>query len=55
MKRINRRETLLAGLFGAGYVGLRAMATGLPAWFLVNPREANAQDMACALSAAGKA
>src|SRR4029077_1000086 len=33
----------------------RAMATGLPAWFLVNPREANAQDMACALSAAGKA
>ena len=54
MKRFNRRETLLTGLFGAGYVGLRAMATGLPAWFLTNPRKASAQDMTCALSAMGK-
>jgi hypothetical protein len=55
MTRFNRRETLLQGLFGAGYVGLRAMATGLPAWFLMNPRQASAQDMTCALSAVGKA
>lgn len=40
----------MTGLFGAGYVGLRAMATGLPAWFLANPREASAQDMECALT-----
>jgi Protein of unknown function (DUF1501) len=50
-----RREAMLSGLFGAGYVGLRAMATGLPAWFLANPRQASAQDMTCALSAVGKA
>jgi len=55
MRPVNRRETLLTGLFGAGYVGLRAMATGLPAWFLANPRQANAQDMSCALSNVGKA
>ncbi len=55
MKPPNRRETLLTGLFGAGYVGLRAMATGLPVWFLANPRRASAQDMACALSNQGKA
>jgi hypothetical protein len=55
MKPLNRRETLLTGLFGAGYVGLRAMATGLPVWFLANPRRASAQDMTCALSNQGKA
>jgi len=31
MKRFNRREAMLTGLFGAGTIGLRAMATGLPA------------------------
>lgn len=55
MKTINRRETLLRGLFGAGYVGLRAMASGLPVWFLTNPRKASAQNMTCALANAGKA
>ena len=45
----------MGGLFGAGHVGLRAMATGLPAWFLANPMAAGAADMACALSSAGKA
>jgi hypothetical protein len=55
MQRLNRRQTLLTGLFGTGYVGLRAMATGLPVWFLMKPRQATAQDMSCALSAAGKA
>jgi Protein of unknown function (DUF1501) len=55
MNPMNRRQALLRGLFGAGYVGLRAMATGLPVWFLANPRRASAQDMACALTSAGKA
>ena len=54
MKPFNRRKALLTGLFGTGYVGLRAMATGLPAWFLMNPRQASAQDMACALTAKDK-
>src|SRR5882672_8145441 len=30
----------MSTLFGAGYVGLRALATGLPASFLLNPRRA---------------
>ena len=30
----------MSALFGAGYVGLRALATGLPAGFLLNPRRA---------------
>lgn len=55
MKKINRRESLLSGLCGAaGMLGLRAVATGLPAWFLANPRQASAQAMACALSAQDK-
>lgn len=37
---ITRRQTLMSALFGAGYVGLRALATGLPASFLLNPRRA---------------
>jgi hypothetical protein len=37
---ISRRTALLSTLFGTGYVGLRALATGLPAWFLLNPRRA---------------
>lgn len=44
----------MTGLFGAGYVGLRALATGLPAWFLLNPRSANAQSLACAIAAKEK-
>ena len=35
---ISRRNALLTTLFGAGYVGLRALASGLPASFLLNPR-----------------
>src|SRR5450631_992283 len=35
-----RRQALMSTLFGAGYVGLRALATGLPASFLMNPRAA---------------
>lgn len=37
---LTRRNALLTTLFGAGYVGLRALATGLPASFLMNPRKA---------------
>ncbi len=48
---LNRRDALLSALFGTGYIGLRALATGLPAWFLANPSTAKAQDMACAVTA----
>ena len=51
MTRITRREGLLAGLFGTGYIGLRALATGLPAWYLLNPSRATAQDLQCAITA----
>lgn len=37
---ITRRNALLSTLFGAGCIGLRALATGLPASFLLNPRKA---------------
>src|SRR5262245_31004438 len=51
MTRITRREGLLAGLFGAGTIGLRALATGLPTWYLLNPSRATAQDLTCAINA----
>src|SRR6266496_962044 len=47
---ITRRQSLQAWLAGAGAIGLRAMATGLPISFLVNPRSARAAD-ACAAGA----
>jgi hypothetical protein len=37
---IHRRQLLLSTLLGAGYVGLRSLATGLPVSFLLNPRRA---------------
>ncbi len=52
--KISRREALLSALFGAGYVGLRALATGLPASFLLNPRRALAATTP-ATACAGKA
>jgi hypothetical protein len=52
---INRREALLSTLFGAGYVGLRALATGLPAAFLLDPRRALADTPAPCAGAAGSA
>ena len=39
-KPISRRNLLLSTLLGTGYVGLRSLATGLPASLLVNPRRA---------------
>jgi hypothetical protein len=41
-----RRNALLTTLFGAGYLGLRALATGLPVSLLLDPRRALA-DGAC--------
>jgi hypothetical protein len=52
--KITRREALLSTLFGAGWVGLRALATGLPAAVLANPRRALA-NVTGACSAADKA
>jgi hypothetical protein len=41
--RVSRRDALMSTLFGASCVGLRALATGLPASFLLDPRKALAQ------------
>ena len=35
----------------APVLGLRAFVTGLPAWYLMNPRRATAQDLQCAINA----
>jgi len=43
---LNRRDALLSMLFGAGLVGLRSLATGVPAAILMNPRKALAADPA---------
>ena len=51
---ITRRDALLGSLFGGGALGLRALATGLPAWFLADPRRASAQDLECAINAKDK-
>jgi hypothetical protein len=48
MTPMNRREALLSALFGAGYVGLRALATGLPIAMLTDPRKAFADEAAAA-------
>ena len=37
---ISRRKALMSALFGAGYVGLRALATGIPAGVLLHGRRA---------------
>lgn len=37
---LTRRQALMSALFGSGYLGLRALATGLPMSFLLNPRRA---------------
>src|SRR5450631_1506308 len=50
MKPIHRRDLLRASALGTLYAGLRAAATGLPAWFLANPLKASAADMSCTLA-----
>ncbi len=44
-----RRKAIMDGLFGAGWLGLRALATGVPVALLANPRRALAAsyDAAC--------
>src|SRR5580693_4705806 len=47
---LTRRDALLSTLLGTGYVGLRALATGLPAAFLLDPRRALADaPLACGI------
>lgn len=41
--KISRRNALMSALFGAGYVGLRALATGIPAGVLLRGPRAFAQ------------
>lgn len=38
----SRREAILSTLFGAGWIGLRALLTGIPAAVLLDPRRAGA-------------
>lgn len=40
---MTRRQALLTALFGAGGIGLRSLATGLPTAFLLNPKKAMAE------------
>jgi hypothetical protein len=54
-RMLTRRQALLRTLFGAGAVGLRSLATGLPAAFLANPRRALAAAPAPACGDAMKA
>lgn len=44
---ITRRKALLTGLFGAGAVGLRALATGVPAWLWAHPATTRADPRVC--------
>ena len=37
---MTRRQAMVGALFGMGAVGLRSLATGIPAAFLLNPRGA---------------
>ena len=41
--QLSRRKLLLDTLFGAGWLGLRSLATGIPLAVLANPRKASAQ------------
>jgi hypothetical protein len=38
--QVNRRKVLMSSLFGAGYVGLRSLVTGIPAAVLLGGRDA---------------
>src|SRR5438132_1091055 len=49
---ISRRNALLSTLFGSGYIGLRALATGIPAGVLLGGRKALADPASCANSKA---
>src|SRR5205809_5686898 len=44
---ISRRKALMSALFGGGYIGLRALATGIPAATLLRGRTAAADGETC--------
>lgn len=48
---ITRRDALRGALAGAGLIGLRAMATGLPISFLLNPSIARSDEACAAMTA----
>ena len=52
---ISRRNLLMSSLFGAGYVGLRALATGVPAAILMKGRRAFADGTATTCGDASRA
>jgi hypothetical protein len=54
-RMITRRQGIMTTLFGSGLIGLRALATGLPASFLLNPRRALADSFAPTCGAVTKA
>ena len=41
---LSRRQALLSGLFGAGFMGLRSLATGLPLAFFLRPNTAMSEE-----------
>jgi hypothetical protein len=45
---VTRRNVLMSTLFGAGYLGLRSLATGIPAAVLMKGSRALAADASCA-------
>ncbi len=49
---MTRRQALIRTLFGVGAIGLRSLATGIPAAFLLNPRRAMANGV-CASALKG--
>ena len=51
---LSRRGLLLDALFGAGLLGLRSLATGIPLAVLANPKKAAAQATGCASNAAAQ-
>ena len=42
-----RRSVLSTALFGAGYLGLRSLATGIPTAILAKGKRAFADDLSC--------
>jgi len=52
---ITRRQAIYSTLFGSGLLGLRALATGLPASFLLDPRRALAANPAPVCASMDKA
>lgn len=53
--RTTRREAMMSALFGAGWIGLRALASGIPISVLLDPKRAAADDANAACFAKDKA